>query len=60
MLMGDSLAQEHLENQSTKGFVSEQIYTHAKMLIADDKVAIIGSANVNDRSMVRLPPARPT
>ena len=27
------------------------IYVHAKMMVVDDKVAIIGSANINDRSM---------
>ncbi|KAJ0406067.1 hypothetical protein ATCC90586_002949 [Pythium insidiosum] len=35
------------------GFVStEQIYIHSKLLIADDKIAILGSANINDRSMM--------
>jgi hypothetical protein len=32
--------------------VSEQIYVHDKVLIVDDRVAIIGSANLNDRSML--------
>ncbi|PNG42356.1 hypothetical protein A1354_08580 [Pseudomonas asplenii] len=32
--------------------VTEQIYIHSKLLIADDRVAIIGSANINDRSQV--------
>ncbi len=30
--------------------VTEQIYVHSKLLIADDRVAILGSANINDRS----------
>lgn len=30
--------------------VTEQIYVHNKLLIADDRVAILGSANINDRS----------
>ncbi len=30
--------------------VTEQIYIHSKLLIADDRVAILGSANINDRS----------
>ena len=30
--------------------VTEQIYVHSKLLIADDAVAILGSANINDRS----------
>jgi phospholipase D1/2 len=38
----------HLSNQ----WVTEQIYVHSKCLLVDDKLAIIGSANINDRSMV--------
>uniref|UniRef100_A0A8D1RWC6 Phospholipase n=2 Tax=Sus scrofa TaxID=9823 RepID=A0A8D1RWC6_PIG len=32
--------------------VSELIYIHSKMLIADDRRVIIGSANINDRSLL--------
>ena len=28
------------------------IYVHSKMMIVDDKRTIIGSANINDRSML--------
>lgn len=31
--------------------VTEQLYIHAKAMIADDRTAIIGSANINERSM---------
>ncbi|KAF1962061.1 phospholipase D/nuclease [Byssothecium circinans] len=31
-------------------FVSEELYIHSKLLIADDQVVICGSANMNDRS----------
>jgi len=31
---------------------SEMIYVHAKLLIVDDRLAVVGSANLNDRSMV--------
>lgn len=31
---------------------TEQIYIHSKIMIIDDEVAIIGSANINDRSML--------
>lgn len=31
--------------------VTEQIYLHAKMMLVDDRVALVGSANFNDRSM---------
>ncbi|CAH0475723.1 unnamed protein product [Peronospora belbahrii] len=30
---------------------TEQIYIHSKLMIADDRCVIIGSANINDRSM---------
>jgi phosphatidylserine/phosphatidylglycerophosphate/cardiolipin synthase-like enzyme len=32
--------------------VTELIYVHSKLLIADDKLVICGSANINDRSML--------
>lgn len=31
--------------------VTEQLYIHAKTIIVDDRVALIGSANINERSM---------
>jgi phospholipase D1/2 len=31
--------------------VTEQLYVHAKSMIVDDRFAIIGSANINERSM---------
>lgn len=33
-------------------FVSEELYIHTKCLIADDRLVIIGSANLNDRSQL--------
>ncbi|KAL2024546.1 hypothetical protein VTK56DRAFT_7589 [Thermocarpiscus australiensis] len=33
-------------------FVSEQLYIHSKVLIADDRLVICGSANLNDRSQL--------
>lgn len=38
-------------DQELEAFVSEQLYVHSKVMIADDKVVICGSANLNDRSM---------
>lgn len=32
--------------------VSEIVYVHSKLMIVDDDWAILGSANINDRSMV--------
>lgn len=34
--------------------VTEQVYIHSKLAVFDDKFAIIGSANINDRSMLGL------
>lgn len=33
-------------------FVSEELYIHSKLLIADDRVVLCGSANMNDRSQL--------
>lgn len=35
-----------------KTLVTEQLYIHAKVMVVDDRVAIIGSANINERSML--------
>lgn len=32
--------------------VTEQVYVHSKLLIIDDRTVIVGSANINDRSML--------
>ncbi|CAF1638318.1 unnamed protein product, partial [Didymodactylos carnosus] len=31
--------------------ITEFIYVHSKLMIIDDKIAICGSANINDRSL---------
>ena len=31
--------------------MTEQIYVHSKLMIVDDDVVVMGSANINDRSM---------
>ncbi|KAI4124813.1 MAG: hypothetical protein LQ347_005583 [Umbilicaria vellea] len=35
-----------------KQLVTEQLYIHAKIMVVDDRTAIIGSANINERSML--------
>ncbi|XP_046844970.1 phospholipase D1-like [Xenia sp. Carnegie-2017] len=35
-----------------KNMATEIIYVHSKLMIVDDRVSIIGSANINDRSML--------
>lgn len=44
----------NLRNWDTLGDkpVTEQIYVHSKLVIADDRVAVLGSANINDRSQL--------
>jgi phospholipase D1/2 len=32
--------------------LTEMIYVHSKLMIVDDQIAFISSANVNDRSML--------
>lgn len=36
----------------SKQIVTEQLYIHAKCMVVDDRIAIIGSANINERSML--------
>ncbi|KAL0482919.1 phospholipase D [Acrasis kona] len=43
---------KRLFTDTGKRVVTEQIYVHSKLLIADDRICIIGSANINDRSML--------
>lgn len=40
------------EEDEMNAFVSEELYIHTKLLIADDRVVICGSANLNDRSQL--------
>ena len=35
-----------------KQLVTEQLYIHAKCMVVDDRTVIIGSANINERSML--------
>jgi len=36
----------------TKVPMSEMVYIHSKIMIVDDLYVIVGSANINDRSML--------
>jgi phospholipase D1/2 len=48
----DYLTLLNLRNWDTIGGrpVTEQIYVHSKLIIVDDRIALLGSANINDRS----------
>ncbi|PFH62692.1 hypothetical protein XA68_12370 [Ophiocordyceps unilateralis] len=35
-----------------RNWIQEELYVHAKLLIADDRVVICGSSNINDRSQL--------
>ncbi|WP_343733117.1 phospholipase D-like domain-containing protein [Duganella sp.] len=39
-------------HEFTGNFVTEQIYVHSKVMIVDDRFALLGSANINDRSLL--------
>jgi phospholipase D1/2 len=43
---------EGSEEDEMNAFVSEELYIHTKLLIADDRIVICGSANLNDRSQL--------
>ncbi|KAI0478475.1 phospholipase D/nuclease [Xylariaceae sp. FL0804] len=40
------------EEAEMDAFVTEELYIHTKVLIADDRLVICGSANLNDRSQL--------
>lgn len=57
-LKSESMIQQYLFIFSlrTNGWIEEKpvteiIYIHSKLMIVDDKIALIGSANINDRSL---------
>ncbi|KAJ2372249.1 hypothetical protein IW150_004209, partial [Coemansia sp. RSA 2607] len=42
----------HVEPSVVDQVVSELVYIHCKLMIVDDRYVVMGSANINDRSMV--------
>lgn len=55
MLNGEDIRQVPWEGGAVDemdAFVSEELYIHSKLLIADDTTVICGSANLNDRSQL--------
>jgi phospholipase D1/2 len=56
MARGGLVSEEYWEGEDPESekenFVQEELYIHAKLLIADDKVVICGSSNLNDRSQL--------
>lgn len=37
---------------ANKSLTTEQLYIHAKVIVVDDRIALIGSANINERSQL--------
>ncbi|KAI9716354.1 MAG: hypothetical protein M1812_005419 [Candelaria pacifica] len=55
MLGGEDIRNVPWENGNLAeidAFVSEELYIHSKILIADDRLVLCGSANLNDRSQL--------
>ena len=55
MLGGEDIRNVPWQDGATNevdAFVSEELYIHSKLLIADDRIVICGSANLNDRSQL--------
>ena len=57
MKMDSSLQDEPWDNSKDEeseilNWIQEELYIHAKLLIADDRVVICGSSNLNDRSQL--------
>ncbi|KAI8943098.1 hypothetical protein NX059_001129 [Plenodomus lindquistii] len=55
MLGGEDIRNVPWEGEASQemdAFVSEELYIHSKLLIADDRIVICGSANLNDRSQL--------
>jgi len=44
--------EKDITDNEVDDFVTEQLYIHSKLMIVDDRIVIIGSANLNDRSQV--------
>lgn len=43
---------EEMEKEDKYHYVTELLYIHDKLMIVDDRVVIMGSANINDRSQL--------
>ena len=52
MLNGGKVSEQEWEGdleEEKANFVQEELYVHGKLLIVDDRIAICGSSNINDR-----------
>lgn len=56
-LLNEPKVSEEMWNQShpeqeKENFIQEELYPHDKVLIVDDRIAVCGSSNINDRSQL--------
>ena len=61
MLNGGKVSDRHWDGDAESekaNFVQEELYIHGKLCIADDRIAICGSSNINDRVSSK-PPSPP-
>lgn len=57
MLDGGKVSDQKFEGSADEekaNFVQEELYIHGKLLIADDRITICGSSNINDRSQMGI------
>lgn len=50
-LLDEPWADENLDSE-VENWIQEELYIHSKLLIADDRIVICGSSNLNDRSQL--------
>lgn len=63
MLEGTSVSEQPWDGtreEEMPNIVQEELYIHAKLLIADDRIVICGSSNINDRVSFVTPSPSPT
>ena len=61
MLNGGKVSEQKWDGnleEEKENFVQEELYIHGKLLIVDDRIAICGSSNINDRVCALLPSYR--
>jgi phospholipase D1/2 len=50
--VSEELWNKDYADQELENFIQEELYIHDKVLIVDDRIAVCGSSNINDRSQL--------
>ena len=50
--VSDEMWNKSFPEQEKENFIQEELYPHDKVLIVDDRIAVCGSSNINDRSQL--------